>query len=147
MGGHSPYIAAQDAILRRDWPAGVPRAAITAAVNAVPGGYHTDNKRAMEHRAHDLGLRRPDGFRAKLAQEAHAKGCHEAKNRKPRPQPPAPVTGAITVTLAALVRHARALGLTEDATLDVVAVNRAARRADRGHRGYRVAPAPYRAVR
>lgn len=137
----SPYTAEQDTVIRADYPAGVPVAVIHTTVMALPG-YHTDNPRAIEHRASTLKLHRSAEFRASLLRTHFAPRRTPASKRAPaaKPEPPA---NPITVTLCQLVRHARALGLVEDDTVDVVAVNRAARRADRGHRGYRILPARF----
>lgn len=138
-GVGSPYTPEQDAIILRDYPAGVPWAAIHAAVFALPG-YHTDNPRAVENRAKALKVQRSIEFRKSLTRTQHAEG--RCGKRGPAAKP-AQLANPITVTLCQLVRHARALGLVEEATVDVVAVNRAARRADKAHRGYRVLPARY----
>lgn len=138
MGGHSPYSAEQDAVIARDYPAGVPIPVIHAAVQQLPG-YHTDNLRCIENRAGALKLHCSAEFRASLTKAQHFEGRCGKRGPAPKPQ----LANPITVTLCQLVRYARALGLVEGDTVDVVAVNRAARRADRSHRGYRVLPARY----
>ena len=101
------WTPARNALLARDYPAGVPTDVLFAALNALPGPpIPVTSKRALERRAAVLGVRRPKDSRSLLARARFAASSNAVVETPPPLEPLPPVeTDLATVTRWA-ARHA-----------------------------------------
>ena len=61
--GRTVFTPARLAALKVDWEAGMDVEEIAQRLNALPGEYPVSSARAVRHKATDLGLKRPEGWR------------------------------------------------------------------------------------
>lgn len=143
MSGASRCTPEQDAVLTRDWTAGVDVHAILARLQAIPMGRAFATIPQIYTRVRALKLQRPADWTrtAQLRVVAEGRGGwaahHGPRGGRKGAQP-------IPVPLRELIRHGRELGLAVERAMDVDAVSRAMRRAVPGHPGFVLALAPHR---
>lgn len=61
--GRATFTPARLEALKTDWEAGLDAENIKQRLNALPGKYPVSSARAVRHKASDLGLKRPEGWR------------------------------------------------------------------------------------